>query len=437
MKNNTPTLWTGSNGISIPTNINDPKGIIQYANPDFFPLKQQEQIVKAFQMEAYDMAAEFAWKKAMIKLKETLSTLGTKFLGEMMGRTDIDEFTPIDTILTDYATIQLAEQLGVLGKTAAFKLKQSLELISHYFSSKSDQEFDSIDAVSIIKSSVQYILGEQDISIAIEFSELRDRLLTEDIQPTDQQIKQLVDSPLFYIRTVMTILLSSVKMDKGAKLEHCMFNTNMLVPQVWKNLAEVDKWNIGTTYRDVVADGNSIAANGLKRVLFKVAGFDYVPENLRSSTFKEFAKRVIDVHFSFDNFYNEPPIVRALANLGSTIPPPAFTDCIQAYLVVYLGNYYGHSIAAAPIAEKELSKISYDRWRHYFERILEKDEIILANLKTKLQIERFSNLLKNINCDDFVDLPKDIQKLYDAIINIQLPTVLGITGKLYNKLNQE
>jgi hypothetical protein len=435
MKDEMPTLWSGTNGISIPANMNDPQGIVKFANPDFFPIKQQEQIVKAFNMEAYDMAAEFAWKKAMIKLKETLSTLGTKFLGEMLGRTDIDEFTPIDLVLTDYAAIQLAEQLGVVGKTAAFKLKQSLELISHYFSSKSDQEFDLIDAVSIVKSSVQYILGEQDISIAIEFSELRNRLLDEDIQNSDEQIKQLVNSPLFYIRTVLTILLTSIKKDKGAKLEHCMFNTNMLVPLVWKNLAEVDKWNIGTTYRDVVADGNSISANGLKRVLLKVAGFDYVPENLRSSTFKEIARRVIDIHFSFDNFYNEPSIVKALANLGSTIPAPAFTDCIQAYLVVYLGNNYGVSVAAAPIAEKELAKISKDRWRYYFEKILGKDEIILTNLKTQSQVTRFSNLLKNIDCDDFIDLPRDLQKLYESIIQIHVPAVRAITEKLYTKLN--
>ena len=67
MKDEMPMLWSGTNGISIPANVNDPQGIVRFANPDFFPIKQQEQIVKAFNMEAYDMAAEFAWKKAMIK----------------------------------------------------------------------------------------------------------------------------------------------------------------------------------------------------------------------------------------------------------------------------------------------------------------------------------------------------------------------------------
>ena len=198
----------------------------------------------------------------------------------------------------------------------------------------------------------------------------------------------------------------------------------------------MDKWNIGTTYRDVIADGNSLAANGLKRVLFKVAGFDYVPENLRSSTFKELAKKVLETHFAFDNFYNEPSIVKALAGLGTTIPIPAFTDCIQAYLVVFLGNNYGISVAAASVAEKELLRISRDRWIYYFEKIIEKDDVILTNISTTSQIQRFSTLLQINQCDDFVDLPKDIQKLYDAIIRRQIMTVRAISDKLYNKLNK-
>ena len=76
--------------------------IVFYAS--YLSDKQRNQIVAAFQIEAYDMAAEYAWKKAMVKLKETISTLGMKFIGEMLGREDIDEFSTIDTALTDYTT---------------------------------------------------------------------------------------------------------------------------------------------------------------------------------------------------------------------------------------------------------------------------------------------------------------------------------------------
>ena len=158
--------------------------------------------------------------------------------------------------------------------------------------------------------------SEEEISIAIEFTNLRNRLLSESLKSDDLQVNQLINSPLFYLRTVLTILLSSIRKDKGAKLEHALANINLLLPEMWINLGENDKWNIGTAYRDVVAEGNSNAANGLKKALLKVEGFDFVPENLRSTTFKNAARAVIETHFAFNNFYNEPPMVRALATLG-------------------------------------------------------------------------------------------------------------------------
>ena len=78
----------------------------------------------------------------------------------------------------------------------------------------------------------------------------------------------------------------------------------------------------------------------------KFGGFDYVPESLRSATFTRAAKEVLAAHESYQNFYNEPAPMQALASLGSTIPAPAFPLCMKATLSVVLGNQYGHTLAA-------------------------------------------------------------------------------------------
>nr|WP_320021726.1 hypothetical protein [uncultured Draconibacterium sp.] len=427
-------IWQGPNGINIPANVNDTDTIVSYAN--YLTVKQKKQIVSAFQIEAYDMASEYAWKKAMVKLKETIATLGMKFIGEMLGRPDIDEYSSIDTALTDYTTIQLAEQLGVIGNTAALKLKQANELISHYFSKDSEEEIDNISAVQIIKSSVQYILGEDDISIAIEFSQFRDRLLNETLSPNDPQVEQLVNSPLFYLRTVISILISSIKSDKGARLEHTLANLNLLITNIWQHLGEKDKWNIGTAYRDVTAAGNTIAASGLKNALLKVGGFDYVPENLRSITFKNAAKRVIETHFAFNNFYNEPSVVKKLASLGSTIPSPALAECIQAYLVVYMGNSYGISYDAAEIARQKLGEITYERWDYYFRKVIQDDEIILSKFWGSSQVNRLSDLLQSNGITEILHLPKDNQKLFNSIIKKDYSRVKNVSSILYDSIKK-
>jgi len=434
MNNSNVNIWHGPNGLIIPNSAKEPSDVVPYAN--YLTDKQKKQIVSAFQIEAYDMAAEYAWKKAMTKLKETISTLGMEFIGEMLGRNDISDSSILENVLTDFNTIQLAEQLGVIGNTASLKLKQANELIAHYFSKDSDQEIDYTDAFVIVKSSIQYILGEQDISIALEFSKFRDRLVGESLKIYDPQVVQLVNSPLFYLRTVNTILLNSIKNEIGAKLEHSLANLNTIIEPIWENLGEVDKWNIGTAYRDVTAAGNLISASGLKNALLKVNGFDYVPENLRSVTFKNLAKELLETHFSFNNFYNEPPIARKLANLGTTIPAPALVDCIQAYLAVYLGNSYGVSREAHRIAYEQLSNITEDRWIYYFSKVLQDDEIILYKINNSSQIKRLNELLVNNDLNDFIDLPKDIQNLYDAIIKNNSSKARNIALSLAEKLRK-
>ncbi len=424
-------IWQGPNGLELPPAIKEVKDIVPFAN--YLSDRQKNQIIAAFQIEAFDMAAEYAWKKSMVKLKETISTLGMKFIGEMIGREDFDETTSIDTEITDFTAIQLAEQLGVIGTTAALRLKQSNELITHYFSKNADEQLDYSTAFVIVKSSIQYILGEQDISIAIEFSKFRERLLSETLKINDLQVDQIINSPLFYLRTVMTILLSSIRNDIGAKLEHSIANLNLITPNIWGRIGEADKWNIGTAYRDVTAAGNTIAASGLKYALLKVNGFDYVPENLRSATFIKTAKQLLETHFSSNNFYNEPPIVRKLSNLGSTIPAPALIDCIQAYLAVYLGNSYGTSWDAAFVAKNELSKLSKERWFYYFEKVIQNDDVILSKLNPT-QVVRFYELLNDNELNDFENLPKMNQNLYEAIIKKNTRKANIISTEMYGIL---
>lgn len=425
--------WEASVQNSMPANIKDIKGIVEYGNNNL-TVKQQKQIVGAYNMEAYDMAAEYAWKKAIIKLRNSLANLGIDFIAEFVQRDDVDEYTPIENVLTERATIDLAERLGVINSTGALHLRQAQELVNHYLSAKSDNEMSAIDSLSVIRPCVEYILSEPNVKVAVAFSEFRNRLLNEDLKLKDTAVAQVINSPLFYIRTVITILLSAIKKNKSIVQEHALVNITMLLPEVWGKLSSSDKWMIGETYRDVFASGDAAATKGLKLALGKVGGFDFVPETLRSTTFKEMARKLIDVHDSFNNFYNESGVVKALANLGTRIPEPAFLVCLDAYLLVYLGNYYGYSRNAAPIAEEELKKISKDRWQAYFSGYIHTDDRILNNLETPTQVSRMRNLLVSIDATSFSELPKDNQKLFDAIMKNDSEKVRLITNAMYKKL---
>lgn len=435
---NKDLVWVGPAGHMIPNEYTQPQQIITVANG--LTEKQRTDIARAFENQAYDMGAEYTWRRSMIRLKSSLKSLGMAFIGEMLGDEDIDEFSNIEMVMNDYNAINLAEHLGAISATGALKLRQSLEMITHFLSDKAEKDGEDlslVDAAQIVSTCVKYILGESDISIAIEFSELRKRLLKETISLQDPQISQLLDSPVFYLKTILSVLISAVKNEKGAAQEHALGNLSNLIQPMWPHIAERDRWQIGNAYRDVTASGNVNAAKGLKNALLKVKGFDYVPENLRSTTFKKAAKAVIEAHFGMNNFYTEGPLVLNLSKLGSSIPAPAFIECIQAYLCVYMGNKWGHSFNAAPIAEQELKKIPGDRWAYYFEKVLRNDEIILAKLYSisprKRLCEFTTNFLSGLVGID--SLSGDNRKLFEALSQKNIDRIGTIAKSMHEKLS--
>jgi hypothetical protein len=195
------------------------------------------------------------------------------------------------------------------------------------------------------------------------------------------EIVKLRSSPYFFVRTAISILLSLFKTSKGAQLEHTARNALVIVPQFWHHLKAPERWQVGQAYALEFSEGRKESVKGLHAVLLAVAGFDYVPENLRSSTFVQVASSVIAAHQGVNNFYNEPGPMRELASLGTSIPGPALAPCITAVLCVKLGNFYGTSWAAQPPADQVLNGLSNDRWLYYFNERFQEDRVILSKLQ--------------------------------------------------------
>ncbi len=109
-KNDLPLPWEPSKGALAVPSTGDIQLIVNYA----VALKshEKEQLVTAFQSGHFEMGTEFLWRRAMSRLKSTIAALGMKFVGEMLDRLDIDEYSNPENVLTDYDAIKLAEILG-------------------------------------------------------------------------------------------------------------------------------------------------------------------------------------------------------------------------------------------------------------------------------------------------------------------------------------
>ncbi len=371
--------WSHSNAYVLAANAL-PSDIVQQAA--ILSDRDKTSLVMAIENESYEMAATFAWSKAMAALKKQLAHLGMEFVGEMLGRLDLDEASNAITDIREDEAIELAEQLAMISTTEAIRLRNGQTLVNHFLDSDiaRSEQMHKEEAISIVRSCVVNFLSDANGNVGQDFVALRKKLESKTLKTDDLEVGTLASSPYFYIRTTLTVLLAQLKVAIGAKLEHTAGNINVLLPIIWSKLRDKDRWQTGETYAIVQASGRTVAAAGLSRALLSVNGFDFVPETLRSESFRAAARAVIGAHVAYDNFHNEPKPMETLARLGSSIPGPALADCFSAAICVRLGNRYGISHAAQPATERFLKLFRPTQWEYYLNKVLSSDRYVLEKL---------------------------------------------------------
>jgi hypothetical protein len=432
--NNAPTLWKAPSLLVNLDKVSDPSQIV--TNALQLRSREQLQISSNFEAENYEIASAFVWMRTMALLKKQLSSLGLEFIAELLQRPDIDEYSEPNTAISDAEAISLANDLGIITKTQTLRLMQSQATISHFASSGVDLD-DEVDvqmtreeAISCLRVCVQGVLGHEKVSVAEDFKIFREKLGSQTLSKDSPEVVKLRASPYFFVRTAISILLSLLKQEKGAHLEHAARNALVIIPEFWESLNGPERWQVGRAYSETFSEGKKESVKVLHSALLIVSGFDYVPENLRSTSFIKVANAVIAAHQGMNNFYNEPGPMNELANMGTSIPGPAIAVCVTAALCVKLGNGYGVSRAAQPAATKVLDSLSKERWIYYLNERLSTDRVILAKLSDSFSSKRWFELLERANIDAADVTNRDIKSLVRASREENAGSVARIAVKL-------
>ena len=366
------------------------------AAPDAGAVQRPSAFAQAFDAGHYEMMGSFVWLKTISLLKEQLVSLGMEFIGEMLGQSDFGPNASIDRV-SEAELILLAEDLGIIRQTVAFRLRHTRELVNHFTGTQKDGDVETMareEAMGCLRACAQGILARENINLLTGFIEFRTKLESQNLHREAPELGQLLASPYFFRRTILRALLSMLKNRTGAQLENAAANINVILPELWPTLGRPDRWHCGEAYAELHASDARIPVAALKKALTSVNGFDYVPEGIRAAAFMKAAGEVLAAHDGHNNYYNEPPAVQKLIALGSTIPPPAIYRCLSAMLSVELGHHCGHSWKAALLSRKFLTNLPRHRWEYYLSDCLPTDRIILGKLQTDAPRSRWIALVK-------------------------------------------
>lgn len=434
------SLWHARDGVLVPKSATSAAQIADYAKQ--LTVREKSQLVNAFQSGNFEMGSVFVWSRSMAALKKQLSSIGGQFIGEMLDRPDLASGSSVAKMITDYEAVTLAEELGMFNGTQAMRLRHAMELVAHFAeppeptAEDGEREMMPEEAVHVLRACVQSVLGHEQLGVALEFARFRNQLEERTFAETDEEIGVLAAAPSFFRTTTVRVLMALVKTTQSAQLEHSLANANVILPVLWNGLYKPDRWLVGRTYAEVHAAGKRTAASGLKQALLKVNGFDYVPEDLRSRAFIGAAKKILDAHFEFNNFYNETAPMEALATLGTVIPMPGFPACMRAVLCVHLGNTYGVSWAAQDAAERVLRSVSGDRWTYFLNECLPADEVLLAKLASSRPVARWFAVVDKYGLAKLNITDRDVRQLIEYSATRNSTAVGQVATKLANRTEE-
>ena len=431
MPNNAIQPWDAAADIPTITTSNAAQ-IISYGSPQ---LSQRDirSIAAAFESQSYEMATTFVWTKAASVLKRQVAALGMEFVGEMLSRPDIHEDSDPATVLSDREAVSLAEDLGMVSSTLAFRLTQALALVTHFTRlTPEDSESEGMaveEAVMLLKTCVTGILSRPNFDGALQFADFRKKLSSATLR--SDECLALQNSPYFFLRTTLSVLLSLIKTEKGASHEHALGNVGVILPIIWPKLRDTEKWQVGQAYAELTSEGKRAASTGLKAALLQVHGFDFVPESLRSNTFTEAAARVLAAHFGYNNFFTEEEPMVILANLGTAIPKPAFAKCMEATVAVWLGNRWGHAYASEGPATNIFNSLRLEQWEYYVNECLPGDKSVLDKLADdEKPIRRWISLVATYLKRAFVVRDQRVFRLLEATNRQDIVDIMSFASQL-------
>jgi len=410
-------LWQPESNDVIPVAARSATEISSYAVQ--LSTRDKNQIASTLDNGFYEMGVNYLWEKTTHALKKELASVGIGLLGEMLGKTDVDEDDDVNDVLTTRDAIKLAEELGIVNSTDAMRLRHTNELVKHFFDlDAADGQhavMDELEALNSLKNCIKGVLGREKVEVSKPFIEFRESLENTTFAKDDPLVDMLKSSPYFFYKLTISVLMNAAKNNSGAHLEHALANINLLIPMMWDSLSHDEKWQIGHTYSEMFSEGKTASVKGIKRALLRVKGFDFVPENLRSDTFVKAADEVIKAHEGMNNFYNEATPVRSLSKLGSSIPKPALSACFSALLSIVLGNSYGTSWDAVSVANDLLKKMSPSDWEYYLTHALPSDTRILSKLSDSNPRENWiENVVKKFDFNELTIKNSKVERLVKA-----------------------
>jgi hypothetical protein len=366
---------------------------------------------RALEAELYDSAMAYFWQATIAELQNMVVSYGVGYFAGRIGSDKVRDVDSLRQYVSDWQLIEGCYQLGIISREAWVKLQYCRELRNiHSPAHPIETEIDPLEALNFIKNSGRFVLSVDRPLPGLDVKVLASRIRTEDLSEELDIIKEAISQlPENVHDSILNIIFTdycSADCSPQAKA-----NISSIAPLVWEAAPEASRVIVGERFARIYVDGTEDEKREAFAFLARVGGVDLVPSAVRRALFDRRSQNLIDSHFGWENFYNEPAPARALAELGRAVPPGAETKYVKALLLSYLGNRWGVSHAAQPCVEEMIQNLN-QRSIIALWRVLDTDKDIALELAHGRPAQRVKGLCDLLESRPIPGLVRSIQQFY-------------------------
>lgn len=297
----------------------------------------------------FDAGINYVWNAAIIELREKVRRFGIGVVPQILDDSNFDDEKLLS--LRDAELLDLCRKLNLIGDDDYFFLDQCRATRNSFSAAHpAAGSVDEDEFISFLSRCRKHALSSIDHPKGVDTKALLNsvkgsRFNRDQLDEWERRIDETYDAQ----RQLIFVMLHGIYCDPASDEAH-RINALDLCDAAAADFSPKTKSALLNRHQDYKAKGDDERRKASQNFFEKISLIDILDEAEIHSIFSSAVRKLINVHNSFDNFYNEPPFAERLANLSqhNRVPQTAQAEFVEAVVTAAVGNQYGVSRSALP-----------------------------------------------------------------------------------------
>lgn len=307
----------------------------------------------------FDSAINYIWNCSVIELREKIKRFGLNVVEQITGRTSFDEQALLD--LKDAELLSLCLKLNLITVDGYFFLDQCRDIRNNFSAAHPVVgKIDDHEFISFTNRCAKYALGNEHNPIGVNLSEFM--VAIKGAKFSSEQKSQWVHRIEKTHEAQQYLIFGSLHgiYSDPASNEEARVNSLSVAADFAPHFTPKARSDLINRHHDYIAKGDEKRYKASQQFFEKLGMLALLGEHEVHSLLSNACKRLMTVHQSYENFYNEPPFAERLMQLSEqvAIPDTVKEELVETVVTCASGNSYGVSNAALPYLHKMVKSFS-------------------------------------------------------------------------------